>query len=165
MASSGTRLPQNRGHKSENGVFRVENDVFRLNSSSWIESKFVDFTRFLTAFCGSFGDPEYGSFGDQVARKPRPRASKQRVSKKICSDLWPRFWGNLVPELATIGASMIFRHFGSKVTILWVRDLGARGTPPPNFNMGFVCGTQGTHRYRNGVGSGRLLAGVRLGYI
>ena len=60
---------------------------------------------------------------------------------------------------------VIFVHFGSEVTILWVRDLGARGTRPPTFNMGFVCGTQGPHRYRNGAGSGRLLAGVSLGYI
>ena len=56
---------------------------------------------------------------------------------------------------------VIFGHFGSKVPILWVRDLGGRGTQPPNLNMGFVCGTQGPHRYWVGPGP----AGVSLGYI
>ena len=59
-------------------------------------------------------------------------------------------------------------HLWSFLSILgqkWVRDLGAGGPWPPNFNMGFVCGTQGAHGYRNGVGSGRVLARVSLGYI
>ena len=37
---------------------------------------------------------------------------------------------------------MVKPHFGSfwvKVTIVWVRDLGARGAPPPNFNLSFGC--------------------------
>ena len=38
--------------------------------------KFVDFTRFFDHFLV----PECGSFGGQVARKPRPRALKRRVS-------------------------------------------------------------------------------------
>ena len=49
------------------------------------------------------------------------------------------------------------------MTILWVRDLGARGTRQPNFNMGCVCGNQGPHRYRNGVGSG--FAGPPMGGV
>ena len=50
MAVSVTKLPENQGHMSLNGVFRVGNDAFRLNSSSRIEIKFVDLTRFLTTF-------------------------------------------------------------------------------------------------------------------
>ena len=92
-------------------MFRAENDILKLSTSSPIEMKVVDFFSIL--------DPFF----------------------------------------------VIFGHFESKVTFLWVKDPGARGTPPPNFNMGFVCGTQGPHSYRDRFGSGRLLAGVSLGYI
>ena len=124
VAVSVTKWPENRGHKPSNGVFRAENDMLKLSSSSPIEMMVVDFFRFMT-------DP---------------------------------FW-------------VIFGHFGSKVTILWARDLGARGTPPPNFNMGFVYGTQGRPgwgRVRAALGRGEpwfflighwdtLLSGLALG--
>ena len=95
----------------ENGVFRAENDILGLNSSSPIEMKLVDL--FL----------------------------------------------DFVPFL------VIFGHFGSQVTFLWVPVLGARATPSPNFSMGFVSGTQGPHKYQDGVGSGRPLAGVPWLYL
>ena len=88
VAVSGTSLPPNRDHKSWNGVFRVQNDVFRLHSSSRIEMKFVDFTRVFDQFLV----PECGSFGDQVARKPRPRALKRRGQFFSTFDHFRSFW-------------------------------------------------------------------------
>ena len=50
VAVSVSRLPKNPGHRSWNAVFRAENGIFGLISSSPIEEKFVDFTRVLTIF-------------------------------------------------------------------------------------------------------------------
>ena len=70
----GSRFLVRVGVRRWHGMTAVhtKNDVLRLHSSSRIEIKFVDFTRFETTV--------WSRFGDQVARKPRPQALKRRVS-------------------------------------------------------------------------------------
>ena len=97
--------------------------------------------------------PECGSFGDQVARKPRPQALKWRVSGRK-RYLEAQF---IIPDRNESGrffpifdvVSVIFGHFGPKVTILWVRDLDKRVT--------FLRGSQWPIRYNQG--SPRPIAG------
>ena len=79
-------------------MFRAENDILKLSSSSQIEMKAVGFFSIFDPFLVIFGD------------------------------------------------------FGSKVTIVWVRDLGARGTRPPNFNRVSFVGPK-VH-IGTGMGSG-----------
>ena len=50
MVVSVTQLPENRGHRPEDGVFWTENDVFGLRSSSPIKKELVDLFRFWSIF-------------------------------------------------------------------------------------------------------------------
>ena len=76
VAVSETRLPQNQGHKSEKtSYFGLK--MMYLGSIHHPRSK--QKSSILRAF-DHFWVPECGSFGDQVARKPRPHVFKRRVS-------------------------------------------------------------------------------------
>ena len=105
-------------------------------------------------------DSDCGNSGDQVARKPRPR----RVSgRKVCFEAV-----FIIPELNAVDFSsifgavlVIFGYFGSKVTILSARDLGARCASLPHFNMSGRVGTQGTQGYHWARAGGRYQGHLR----
>ena len=74
----------------------------------------------------------------------------------------------IIPELNAVDFSsifgavlVIFGYFGSKVTILSARDLGARCASLPHFNMSGRGGTQGTQRYHWARAGGRYQGHLR----